>query len=109
MEEISLDGFQIVNPTTESILRQKRLVLELTQQEVADRARITLQQYQKFESGVRNIKTASFQLACRVIEALGMDVADFYHNKYVIGEEVEDSPEGFRYKKTGRLTTDNID
>lgn len=27
-------------------------------------------------------------LACRVIEALGMDITDFYHGKYAFGEEV---------------------
>ena len=43
-------------------------------------------------------------LACRVIEALGMDITDFYHGKYAFGEEVYSSPEGLRYKKTGKLT-----
>ena len=52
-----------------------------------DKAKIKLQQYQKFESGERNIKTASFQLACRGIEALKMDISDFYHNKCVFGEK----------------------
>lgn len=109
MEELNLDGFQLVNMTTESVLRQRRVTLELTQQEVADRAHISLQQYQKFESGARNIRTASFQLACRVIEALEMNVSDFYHNAYVLGEEVCFTDKGLAFKKTGRLTSDNID
>ena len=50
-----------------NILREQRVVQNLTQQQVADKAKITVQQYQKFESNERNIKTASFQLACRVL------------------------------------------
>ena len=47
-------------------------------------------------------------LACRVIEALGMDITDFYHGKYAFGEEVYSSPEGLRYKKTGKLTSEDV-
>ena len=69
------------------ILWKRRVSLGLTQQKVAERAGIRLQQYQKLESGERNIMTASFQLACRVIEALGMDPTKYFHGEYVIGEE----------------------
>ena len=68
-------------------LHARRIILGLTQREVAERAEITLQQYQRFESGSRNIMTCSFRIACRVIEALEMDIADFYHNGYAPGEE----------------------
>ena len=47
-------------------------------------------------------------LACRVIEALGMDITDFYHGKYAFGEEVYSSPEGLRYKKTGKFTSEDV-
>lgn len=50
----------------------------MTQQQVADKAHIVLQQYQKFESGERNIMTCSFQIACRIIEALEMDITAFF-------------------------------
>ena len=33
-----------------NILREQRVVQNLTQQQVADKAKITVQQYQKFES-----------------------------------------------------------
>ena len=91
-----------------TILREKRLVLGLTQNQVADKAGIVLQQYQKFESGERSIMTCSFQIACRIIEALEMDITKFYHGEYVFGEEVFSSPEGLRYKKTGKLTSEEI-
>ena len=61
----------------------------MTQQEVAERANITLRQYQRLESGERSILTCSFGLACRVIEALDMDVSKFYHGDYYLEEEVK--------------------
>lgn len=80
-----LDGFQTIIPTA-AVLSEKRQVLRLTQQEVADCAKITLRQYQRLESGERNILTSSFGLACRVIEALDMDVSKFYHGDYYLEE-----------------------
>lgn len=74
------------------VLKEKRLVLKLTQQAVADKAKISLRQYQMFESDERNICNASFKIACRVIEALGMNISDFYHGKYVLGEEISLEP-----------------
>lgn len=37
-----------------------------------------------------------------------MDITKFYHGEYVFGEEVFSSPEGLRYKKTGKLTSEEI-
>ncbi len=107
---MDLSGFQLchLDEDFHTVLREKRIVLGLTQKQVADKAGIVLQQYQKFESGERNIMTCSFRIACRIIEALGMDISDFYHGNYVFGEEVYLSPEGLRYKKTGNLTSDDI-
>ena len=90
-------------------LKEKRVVLGLTQQQVADKARISLRAYQKFESGDRNIRTASFQVACRVIEALGMDVSKFYHDEYVFGEKRYLDSEGWKYQRTGKLVTDDVE
>lgn len=109
MEELSLDGFTLVNLTSASTLHQKRLVLELTQQQVADRANIDLQQYRKFESGARDIRRASFDVACRVIKALEMDVGKFFDGDYSLGEEIYSENSELKYKKTGRSTSDNID
>lgn len=88
MQNINFDDFQFVHidDNQHSVLKEKRLTLRLTQQQVADRAKVALPQYQKFESGEHNIMTASFQLACRVIEALEMNVSDFYHGEYVLGQ-----------------------
>lgn len=104
-------GFQMAHfdGKNNGLLREKRVIQNLTQQEVADRAGIKLQQYQKLESGERNIKRASFDLACRVIEALGMNISDFYHDKYVLGEEIYLDEEGLKYAKTGRLVSDDVE
>lgn len=77
------------NSNSGSRLIEKRQMLRLTQQEIADRAKITLRQYQRLESGERSILTCSFGLACRVIEALDMDVSKFYHGDYYLEEEVK--------------------
>ena len=108
MSSFNLDGFQMVHMEERNILRERRVVLGLTQKQVAEKAKIPLQSYQRFESGERNIMTASFQMACRVIEALGMNVSDFYHGEYVLGEEIFDSKEGIRYKKTGKLINEDV-
>ena len=59
-------------------LREQRHRLGLTQKQVAERAEISLQQYQKFESGERDIMNASFRITCRVLEALELDVINYY-------------------------------
>ena len=63
------------------ILRAQRHKLGMTQQQVADKAQITLQQYQKFESNSRDIRNASFQLACRVLKALKININLFFEGK----------------------------
>ena len=73
--------------TTSNILKERRINLRLTQQEVAEKAKILPQQYQKFESGERKIESATFQTACRVIEALDMDITKFYHREYSLSDD----------------------
>lgn len=108
MRNFSLDGFQIGHVEERNILRERRVILGLTQKQVAEKANIPLQSYQRFESGERNIKTASFQMACRVIEALELNVSAFYHGAYALGEEIYASKEGLRYKKTGKLIEEDV-
>ena len=85
MEFESLDGYQLIKADEEqrNILREQRENLGLTQQQVADRANIKIIQYQRFEMGTRNIMNASFQIACRIIEALEMDITKFFHENYI--------------------------
>lgn len=68
-------------------LRKRRHELKLTQQAVADKAEIKLQQYQKFESGERSILTASFFITCKVLDAMGIDIQGF-HRDYIGPEKM---------------------
>ena len=64
------------------LLKSRRHVLGLTQQQVADRAGVRLRHYQQFEGGERSIMTCSFDTACRIIETLEMNITKFYHGEY---------------------------
>ena len=112
MEFENLDGYQIAhaqrNPSA-AILREQRITQKMTQVQVAEKAKITLQQYQKFENGSRNIRTASFQLACRVLKALNMDIERFFEGGYCIGEEIYAEDGKLKYKKTGLDIHDDME
>lgn len=110
LEFDDLSGFQLCHVSSKKgpILREKRVCLGLTQAQVAEKAQIALPQYQKFETDTRNIMTCSFQIACRVIEALGMDISKFYHGDYHIGEEIYCDEEGIKYVKTCKLISADV-
>ena len=110
MDGSNLSGYQLCHfdDDMHSVLYEQRVVHSLTQKQVAERAKITLQQYQKFESGARNIMTSSFRIACRVIEALELDITRFFHGEYVIGEEVYLVGKKLYYKKTGRPVNEDV-
>ena len=55
-------------------LKIQRRKMGLTQREVAEKAEIAIQQYQKFESGERNLLNASFVIAAAALEALNFDI-----------------------------------
>ena len=103
IEELKeLDGFSLVNMTDGQMLRERRVILGLTQQAAADRAKIPLQSYQQLESEKRKIRRASFQIACQVLEALEMDITAFHHGDYAFGEQVFLKDSELHYKKTGK-------
>lgn len=105
-----LSGFSTVHlDCAHSVLQERRLVLEMTQKQAAEKAQIPLSTYQKFETGERNIRTASFSVTCQVLEALDLDIAGFFHGIYAIGEEVIIDKDGQKFVKTGRLTSEDID
>lgn len=45
----------------------------ITQKQVAERAGITITQYQRFELGTRSISNASFRVVLRICDALRID------------------------------------
>ena len=109
MEHISLDEYCLGYIKHNTILREKRLVLSLTQQQVTDLAKVGYCQYQRFESGEENIITASFQIACRVIKALEMDIDEFYNGGYAISKPLAETKDGLVYKRTGKPFNKEVD
>ena len=103
-------GFKMLHarPENGSILRESSVILGITQQLVADKAGIKPQHCQAFEGGQRNLLTASFKVACSVLEVLDLDIAEYYHNGYVIGEKIILGKD-VRYKKTGKLVTEDVE
>ena len=75
-----------------SILKQARENLGLTQQQVADQARIHHRQYQRFETGERNLSSSSFHIACRVLDVLQLDIAAYARGDYVLSDETVEIP-----------------
>ncbi len=102
MEFESLNGYHLSALSDGAMLHERRVFLGLTQKKVADRAGIPFQSYQQFESGRRKIRRASFDIACKVLEALEMDIAAFYHGGYAIGEEIVMIDGVMCFKATGR-------
>ena len=82
-------AFQVMHVEEKWILRDYREKLSMTQQEVADKAKIQLRQYQRFEAGERNLSSSSFSIACRVIEALGLDLTKYHRGDYVSVDEAD--------------------
>ena len=75
------------NTNRNKILKIFRKYKQLTQQQVADKANINYRQYQKFESGERDVMNGSFKLVCRLLNALEIDIKrlfDFLINKNLL-------------------------
>ena len=68
------------------VLKKRRKQLGLTLQDVADKAGIDIKQYQRFESGDRELASASFITTVQVIKALEMDPVKYAAGEYEIKE-----------------------
>lgn len=64
------------------VLKMQRQKFGIIQQTVADRCNIHYSQYQKFESGSRDIMQASFVIAFRILTFLQINIDAFIDNKY---------------------------
>jgi len=107
---MDMSGFRVVHTQDKKngLLKEQRVTCGLTQQQVADKAGILIQHYQKFESGERNLRTTSFDVACRVLEALDLDIVKYFHREYVLGEERYMDSEGWKYKKTWKPVDEDV-
>lgn len=62
-------------------LEKQREALGLTQQQVAEQAKINVRQYQRIESGERNLRSATFQTGLSICHVLKIDPM-FYCSVY---------------------------
>lgn len=69
----STDGKYSIGLDDAGVLRSRREQLGLTQQEVADRAGIKLQQYQRLEGGTRHLEGCSMRIGLAVCAVLLLD------------------------------------
>ena len=84
-------GWQRVVPEN-WMLKNQREKLGLSQEEVAAKAGIKLEQYQKFESGDRNISSSTLRIVHAVLTALELDTTAFDKGEYVLEPVPEDDP-----------------
>lgn len=59
------------------VLEKRRKELGMTQQQVADKAKIQLRQYQRFEKGERTMASASMRIGLSICCALELDPRRF--------------------------------
>ncbi len=65
-------GYELVE-FSGNILANRRKELGMTQQQVADAAKILLRQYQRFESNERDLASSSFRIGMKICRALQLD------------------------------------
>lgn len=59
------------------VLEKRRKELGMTQQQVADKAKIKLRQYQRLENGERSMASASMRIGVSICHALELDPRRF--------------------------------
>ena len=69
-------------PREAVILREQRMILKMTQQEVADELEISLQMYQRYEYGDRDIRKMPMDLGMKMCYLLELNPYEL-----VLGEE----------------------
>jgi len=65
------------------LIKRRREKLGLTQQQVADIASISTRQYQRFETGERQISGTAFRIGVAIADILEMEVHELVHNPTV--------------------------
>ena len=85
------DGWLRIVPEHGMLIGQREK-LGLSQEEVAKKAGIKLEQYQKYESGNRDLSSSSFRIVNAVLTALEMDMSAFDKGDYVLEPLPEDDP-----------------
>jgi len=63
----------------ETLFKKLRREKKLTLKQVAELSGLRYQQYQRIESGERDLESASFIVACKILEAFDLDITEYYH------------------------------
>ena len=74
------------------ILIGQREKLGMTQEEVAEKAGITLKQYQRYENQESGLSSSSFRIVHAVLSALDLDTSTFNKGGYSLEAVPEDDP-----------------
>jgi len=74
------------------VLIDQREKLGLSQEDVAKKAGITLEQYQRFEGHDHNLSSSSFRIVHAVLSALDLDMTAYNKGEYSVEEIPEDNP-----------------
>lgn len=77
---VRLTGGIMMEDVIAEILRDRRNELGLTQIEVAHGSGIELQQYQRFESGLRSFENCRFAIGLRICATLELDPYDLLYS-----------------------------
>lgn len=64
-------------------IKKRREKLGLTQQQVADLVSVSTRQYQRFETGERQISGTAFRIGVAIADVLELDVHELVHNPTV--------------------------
>ncbi len=75
--------------TSQEILRTRREKLGLSQQQVAKASKLQLRQYQRIESGERNLETATLRTALAICAVLKLDPYTFFPEGEVMNKFIE--------------------
>ena len=74
------------------LLIKQREKLGLSKEDVAAKAGIKLEQYQKFESGNRDLSSSTLRIVNAVLSALELDINAFSKGEYVLEPLSDDHP-----------------
>ena len=84
-------GWQRMVPENWMLIKQREK-LGLSQEEVAKKAGIKLEQYQRYEQVGVNISSASLRIVYAVLTALELDTSAFDRGEYVLEDLPADDP-----------------
>lgn len=84
-------GFEVYVPDRWKLIKQREK-LGLSQEEVAAKAGIKLEQYQRYESTENGFTSSSLRIVNAVLMALELDTTAFANGKYAFEPLPEDDP-----------------